>query len=140
MTKITRVKTGSKLEDFSSYSRAVAVGDWILLSNTAGRNPETQEIPEDLLEQTHQVFANIERALKAVGSGLADVVQTRVHLKSPEDAYAVMEVHGEKFRGIDPVTTVTCPPMASDAYKVEIEVTAWRGASGLPDETITLSS
>ncbi|MWV29048.1 RidA family protein [Aurantiacibacter rhizosphaerae] len=139
MTKITRVKSGSKLEEFSSYSRAVAVGDWILLSNTAGRNPDTQEIPEDLLEQTHQVFTNIERALEAVGSGLADVVQTRVYLKSADDAYAVMEVHGAKFRGIDPVTTVTCPPMASDAYKVEIEVTAWRGAADLPAETVSLA-
>ena len=140
MTTKTKVKTGSKLEEFSSYSRAVAVGDWVLVSNTAGRNPQTQEIPDDLLEQTHQVFANIARALEAVGSSLADVVQTRVFLKSPEDAHAVMEIHGAKFRGIDPVTTVTCPPMASDIYKVEIEVTAWRGAAGLPCETISLGS
>ena len=60
MTRIVKVKTGSKFEEIGSYSRLVAVDDWIYVSNTAGRNPETKEIAEDLLEQTQQVFTNIE--------------------------------------------------------------------------------
>ncbi len=42
--------------------------------------------------------------------------------------HGVMDVIGEKFRGIDPATTVTCPPLGSTVYKVELEVTAYRGA------------
>lgn len=129
MTKIVKVKTGAKLEKLSNYSRIVMVDNWIYVSNTAGRNPETQEIPEDLEAQTRQVFANIETALSAVGSGLQDVIATRVFIQNPPDTPVVMRIFGEKFKGVDPTTTVTCPPLGSGVYKVEIEVTAYRGAA-----------
>jgi len=139
MTKIVKVKTGGKLEQLSSYSRIVMVDNWISVSNTAGRNPQTKEIPEDLREQTLQVFENIENALKAVGSGLEDVISTRVFIQTPSDTPAVMEIFGEKFRGVDPTTTVTCPPLGSSVYKVEIEVSAYRGASKAEIEYIDTS-
>lgn len=139
MPRIVKVKTGTRLEEISSYSRLVAVDDWIFVSNTAGRDPETKEIPSDLIEQTRQVFANIERALKVVDAGLADVVSTRVFIQNPEDTPTVMEIFGEKFRGVDPTTTVTCPPLGSSAYRVEIEVTAFRGAGAADVERIDTS-
>lgn len=129
MTDIIKVKTGSKYEALGSYSRLVAVDNWIFVSNTAGRHPQTKEISDDLLEQTHQVFANIEAALAAVDASLADVVCSRVFIQNPADVATVMGVVGEKFRGIDPASTVTCPPLGSTVYKVELEVTAYRGAS-----------
>lgn len=138
MTKITKLKTGTKLEDMSSYSRAVSVDNWIFMSNTAGRNPETGEIPENLIAQVHQVFANVERGLNAMGASLNDVVSTRVFVPNPEDTFAVMEIFGEKFRGIDPTTTVTNPFLGSKAYKMELEVTAFRGASDAETTYINL--
>ncbi len=129
MTQITKLKTGSKFEDMASYSRLVAVDDWIYVSNTAGRNPQTQQIADDVIEQLQQVFANIETALAAVDSTLADVICSRVFIQEPADVPRVMEAIGAKFRGIDPATTVTCPPLGSTIYKVELEVTAYRGAS-----------
>lgn len=129
MTQITKLKTGSKFEDMASYSRLVAVDNWIYVSNTAGRNPQTQLIAEDVIEQLHQVFANIESALAAVDASLADVICSRVFIQEPADVPRVMEAIGEKFRGIDPATTVTCPPLGSTVYKVELEVTAYRGAA-----------
>ncbi|WP_028696418.1 RidA family protein [Pseudomonas cremoricolorata] len=128
MTDIIKVKTGSKYEEMGSYSRLVAVDNWIHVSNTAGRDPQTKEISDDLIEQTHQVFANIEAALAAVDASLADVVCSRVFIQNPADVAQVMGVVGEKFRGIDPASTVTCPPLGSTVYKVELEVTAYRGA------------
>jgi len=129
MTNIIKLKTGSKYEEMGSYSRLVAVDNWIHVSNTAGRNPQTKEISEDLIEQTHQVFANIEAALAAVDASLADVVCSRVFIQNPADVAQVMGVVGAKFRGIDPASTITCPPLGSTVYKVELEVTAYRGAS-----------
>ncbi len=129
MTKIVKLKSGAVLEEKSSYSRLVAVGDWIHVSNTAGRDPETKLIPEDVAAQTHQVFANIARALQAVGSGLGDVIAARVFIQDPADTPRVMEIFAEMFRGVDPALTVTCPPLGSSVYKVEIEVTAYRGAA-----------
>lgn len=140
MTKIVKVKTGSKLEEISSYSRLVCVDNWIFVSNTAGRNPETKEIPEGVLEQTHQVFSNVEAALKAVGASLADVVMSRVFIQNPADTQAVMTLIGDKFRGVDPATTVTCPPLGSTIYKMELEVTAFRGASSAEVEVINTAN
>lgn len=139
MTQITKLKTGSKFEEQASYSRLVAVDNWIYVSNTAGRNPQTKEIAEDLTEQTHQVFANIEAALAAVDASLADVVCSRVFIQSPEDVPQVMNIIGEKFRGIDPACTATCPPLGSTVYKVELEVTAYRGAAQAQVTQITLA-
>ncbi|RDL45611.1 RidA family protein [Marinomonas piezotolerans] len=139
MTTIKKVKTGSKFEEIGSYSRLVAVDNWIYVSNTAGRNPETKEIPEDIIEQTEQVFKNIEAALASVDSSLGDVVMSRVFIQNPEDTHAVMTFIGSKFKGIDPATTVTCPPLGSTVYKVEIEVTAYRNASNIDVEQITIS-
>ncbi|MGO3344900.1 MAG: RidA family protein [Marinomonas sp.] len=138
MTTITKVKTGSKFEEIGSYSRIVAVDNWIYVSNTAGRNPDTKEIPEDVVEQTEQVFKNIESALATVDSSLADVVMSRVFIQDPADTHTVMEYIGSKFRNIDPATTVTCPPLGSNTYKVELEVTAYRGAAKANVEKITI--
>lgn len=138
MTKLVKVKTGSRFEEHGSYSRAVAMDNWIFVSNTAGRNPETQKIPDDVAEQTRQVFANIEAALAAVGACLADVVASRVFIQDPQDIEVVMTAVGERYRGINPASTVTCPPLGSTIYKVEIEVTAYKGASSAPVEEIRI--
>ncbi len=129
MTNVIKLKTGSKYEEMGSYSRLVSIDNWIYVSNTAGRNPDTKEISADLIEQTNQVFANIEAALAAVDATLADVVCSRVFIQNPEDVPEVMNVVGQKFRGIDPASTITCPPLGSTVYRVELEVTACRGVS-----------
>ncbi|QUG73927.1 RidA family protein [Erwinia sp. E602] len=128
MTQILKVKSGSPFEEKASYSRLVAVDNWVYVSNTAGRNPQSRLIPEDIREQTLQVFANIERALAAADASLADVVMSRVFIQNPEDSAVVLAVLGEKYRGINPATTITSPPLGAAEYKVEIEVTAYRGA------------
>ncbi|MGM3227080.1 RidA family protein [Dickeya zeae] len=139
MTRIIKVKTGSKFEEVGSYSRLVAVDNWIYVSNTAGRNPVSQEIPTDVSEQTLQVFANIEAALAAIDASLKDVVFSRVFIQDPDDVPTVMAIIGDKFRGINPATTVTCPPLGSTVYKVELEVTAYRGAASADVQEITVA-
>jgi enamine deaminase RidA (YjgF/YER057c/UK114 family) len=139
MTKIVKVKTGSAYEEKFSYSRIVAVDNWIFMSNTAGRSPQTKLIAEDITEQTHQVFTNVETALSAVGASLRDVVSARVFIQFPEDMATVNEIVGQKFRGINPAITTTCPPLCSKEYKVELEVTAYRGASTAETEEILIT-
>lgn len=139
METVIKVKSGSKFEDSASYSRLVSVGNHIYISNTAGRHPVTKEMPEDVTEQSLQVIDNIERALMAVGSCLADIVAIRVFVPNPADADAVGAVLGEKFEGIDPACTLTCPTLGSDAFKMEMDATAYRGASTLEAEYINIS-
>jgi enamine deaminase RidA (YjgF/YER057c/UK114 family) len=58
-------------------------------------------------------------------ASLKDVVMSRVFVPNPNDVPAVVEILGEKFKGTNPATTITCAPLAAEIYKVEIEVTAY---------------
>jgi enamine deaminase RidA (YjgF/YER057c/UK114 family) len=129
MPEVIKVKTGNRFEEHGSYSRLVAVDNLIFVSNTAGRNPRTKQIPEDLTEQTLQVLSNIEAALASVDAVLEDVVSARVFVQFPDDVETVMTAYGNRMRGINPTLTMTCPPLGSTEYKIEIDVIAWRGAS-----------
>jgi enamine deaminase RidA (YjgF/YER057c/UK114 family) len=129
MPKVVKIKTGNPFEEHGSYSRLVAVDNLIFVSNTAGRNPRTKLIPEDLTEQTNQVLDNIAAALASVDAVLEDVVSARVFVQFPEDVETIMTAYGIRMRGIDPTLTMTCPPLGSTQYKVEIDAVAWRGAS-----------
>jgi len=129
MTDIIKVKTGNKFEELGSYSRLVAVDNLIFVSNTAGRNPQTKLIPADLTEQTLQALANIETALAAVGASLSDAIAARVFVQFPQDIDIVMAAYAQRMRGINPTLTMTSPPLGSAEYKVEIEITAYRGAA-----------
>lgn len=129
MPQVVKIKTGNPFEEHGSYSRLVAVDNMIFVSNTAGRNPRTKEIPEDLTEQTNQVLDNIAAALASVDAVLEDVVSARVFVQFPEDVHTVMTAYGIRMRGINPTLTMTCPPLGSTQYKVEIDVVAYRGVS-----------
>jgi len=129
MTTLTKVKTGAKMEDIVGYSRVVAIDNLIFVSNTAGRDPATGEMPESFKEQAEQALANIETALKAVGATLGDIVSYRAYAPNSDDLKEAAEILGAVFRGIDPCCTMTCSPLAAPYYKFEMEATAYRGAS-----------
>lgn len=124
--EVVKIKTSSLYEEKVSYSRVTQVGDTIYVANTAGLDYKTRIMSPDAREQTLQCFKNIEAALAAVDATLADVVRSRVAIPYAEDKEAVMAVLGEKFKGIDPASTITATPLAGE-YRVEIEVTDHRG-------------
>lgn len=131
MTDIVKVKTGSPANRRRD--------NLIFVSLTAGRNPRTKLIPEDPAEQTLQVLSNIDAALAAVGSTIEDVVAARVFVQFPEDIDAVMEAYAGKMRGINPTLTLTSPPLGMAEFKVEIEVTAYRGTARANVKEVTIS-
>ncbi|WP_157217963.1 Rid family hydrolase [Flavisphingomonas formosensis] len=139
MTEIVKVKTGSPAEERGAYSRLIAVDNLIFVSLTAGRNPRTKLIPEDPAEQTLQVLSNIDAALAAVGSSTEDIIAARVFVQFQEDIDAVMAAYAGKMRGINPTLTLTSPPLGMAEFKVEIEVTAYRGAAGANVKEVTIS-
>ncbi len=137
--EIIKVKSGSILEDKESYSRVLVLGEWIFMSLTAGRDYKTRAMPETAVAQAEQAFHNVEGALASVGATLADVVRSRVFIPNQGDVKEVMAFIGEKFRGIDPASCVTCSPLGGPEYLFEIEITAWRGAGKLPQKYLNIS-
>lgn len=137
--EIVKVKSGSILEDKEAYSRVVALDNWIFMSLTAGRDYKSRAMPDTALEQAKQAMKNVEGALAAVGSGLEDVVRRRIFIPRQEDVPEVMAYMGEKFKGVDPASCVSCGPLGGTEYLFEIEITAYRGAGRLPQKQVVIA-
>ena len=120
------ISSGSTFEALVGYSRAVVDGDWVFVSGCTGFDYAAGTISDDVTEQTHQTFRNIEWALGEAGASLSDVVRVRVYLDSRDDFAVVGEVQGSYLRDIRPANTTVIAPLIDARMKVEIEVTAHR--------------
>ena len=126
MTERRLISTGSSFEELAGYSRAVVDGDWVFVSGTTGFDYASGDIADDVVEQTHQTFRNVEAALAEAGCGLADVVRVRVFVAAREDFARVAPILGAYFRDIRPANTSVVAALVDERMKVEIEVTARR--------------
>ncbi len=124
MTPRTRVSSGSPYEPVIGFSRAVRVGDRVLVAGTAPVFPDGS-CPDDPAAQARRCFAIIEDALATAGARLTDVVRTRMLLTDPADAGAVGAVHGEVLGHVRPAATmVAVAALLDPRWKVEIEAEA----------------
>lgn len=124
-----RISTGSDYEKLVGYSRALAVGEWVFVSGTTGRDHDTGEIPEDVVAQTHLCFRTIARALDEAGSCLADVVRARIIMVDRADDARVAPVVGQYLQPIGPALTTFVADLLDPRLKIEIEATALVGSS-----------
>lgn len=119
-----RVTSGSPFEATIGFSRAVRVGDRVLISGTAPIWPDgtCDERPD---RQARRCFEIIDEALRAAGATFDDVVRTRMFLTSADYADAVGTVHGEIFATVRPAATmVVVAALLDSRWKVEIEAEA----------------
>lgn len=120
-----RVTSGSPFEASIGFSRAVRVGDRILVAGTGPVWPDGS-CSDDPAEQAQRCFEIIGLSLEEAGAGLADVVRTRMFLTSVADADAVGDMHGRLFGAIRPVATmVVVAGLLDPRWKVEIEAEAY---------------
>lgn len=120
------ILNGNPLEDKIGFSRAVKVGPYISVGGTApvGENGETIGIG-DPAAQTRRCLEIIKAALEDAGSGLEDVVRTRIILTRIEDWEEVIKVRAEYFKKIKPVDTVMqITRFINPDWLVEIEADA----------------
>ena len=126
MNKRINISSGTKWEDIVGYSRAVRIGNSIEVAGTTAVDETGQVVgPGDSAKQTQFILSKIEKALKAAGAALEDVVRTRMFVTNITDWEAIGRVHGEYFRDIQPAATmVEVKSLISPELLVEIEVTA----------------
>ena len=118
-----RVSSGSPYEDVIGFSRAVRVGERVLVSGTAPIWPDGNVDP-DPATQMRRCIEIIATALGEARASLNDVVRTRTFLVDP-DAEAIQRVHGEAFGEIRPASTmVVVRALLDPRWKVEVEAEA----------------
>lgn len=119
-----RHSSGSPFEPVIGFSRAVRVGDRILVSGTAPVWPDGSCDP-DAAVQARRCLEIVVEALGALGAGTADVVRTRTYLVDARDQEAVGRAHGEVFRDVMPASTmVVVAGLLDPRWRVEIEAEA----------------
>ena len=120
----TTVRSGSPFEATIGFSRAVRVGDRVLVSGTAPVWPDGS-VDADVGVQARRCFEIILAALAEAGAEPRHVVRTRMFLVDAADGDTVGRVHGELFGGIRPAATmVIVSALLDPRWKVEIEAEA----------------
>lgn len=124
------VSSGTVWEELAGYSRAVRIGDRILVSGTTATGPDGLVGGDDPAAQARYALEKIEKAIQQLGGRLEDVVRTRVYVSDVAHWEAVARVHGERFGQIRPVNTLVEAKLVGPQYLVEIEAEAVIGAGG----------
>jgi enamine deaminase RidA (YjgF/YER057c/UK114 family) len=118
------VSSGSPYEPLIGFSRAVRVGDRVIVSGTAPIRADG-EVDEDVTAQARRCLQIVGEALAEAGANLADVVRTRTYLVDANDAEAVGRVHGEAFGDIRPASTmVVVSGFLDRRWRLELEAEA----------------
>ncbi|WP_337876640.1 RidA family protein [Elioraea sp.] len=120
----THITSGSLFEEQIGYSRAVVDGDYVWVSGTTGYDYATMTIADDVVAQAEQCFRNIAAALAQAGCSLDDVVRAFFIVPKRQDwepCWPVIKKHLGKAR---PTSTLIHAGLATDAMRIEIEVTA----------------
>jgi len=120
----THVASGSPYEPTIGFSRALRVGDRVLVSGTAPVWPDGSCDPDPGV-QARRCLEIILAALAEAGAGPEHVVRTRIYLTASAHWEAVGRAHGEVFATVRPAATmVVVGALLDPRWRVEIEAEA----------------
>jgi 2-aminomuconate deaminase len=122
------------------FPHVKVVGDLIFVSGTSSRRPDNTfegvSVDDlgvtdlDIRAQTRAVIENIADILRAVGSGLEDLVQLTAYLVNMNDFGGYNEVYGEFFDERGPTrTTVAVHQLPHPHLLIEIQAVAHRSTT-----------
>ncbi|GAB5378271.1 MAG: RidA family protein [Acuticoccus sp.] len=120
------VSNGNPMEEIVGFSRAVRVGSFIAVGGTAPVDRDGKTVGKgDVFAQTRQCFEIIKSALEEAGSGLDDIVRTRVILTDIDNWKDAIEARKAYCRDARPVDTIMAVSrFVNPEWLVEIEVDA----------------
>ncbi|MGK0219394.1 MAG: enamine deaminase RidA (YjgF/YER057c/UK114 family) [Planctomycetota bacterium] len=124
MSSRKNISSGSPYEPRFGFSRAVRVGDRVLVAGTGPIWPDGS-CSDDPAVQTRPCIEIMEEALIEAGASLNDVVRTRMFVVDAADGEAVGAVHGEFFSEVRPAATmVLAGGLLDPRWRIEMEAEA----------------
>jgi enamine deaminase RidA (YjgF/YER057c/UK114 family) len=118
------ISSGSPFEPRYGFSRAVRIGDRVLVAGTAPIWPDDFVDP-DPAQQARRCIEIMLGALEEAGGARGDVVRTRMYITDPAHADVVGAAHGEFFSEIRPAATmVVVDALLDPRWHVEMELEA----------------
>jgi len=129
MAKATRkfISLSEGEKDFA-MSRAVVQGDWCFVSGTVGYDYSKGELPESAAQQTSNAFTNIMAALKETEFELGHTIRVQYTVSDRKYVKEVLPVIKQYMGNILPAATMVIAGMVDEKMKVEVEITAFKGA------------
>ncbi len=122
--------SGSPYEAQFGFSRAVRVGDRIIVAGTGPVEDDGSTTPGGAAEQAARCCTLIARAIEQLGGSADDVVRTRMFLTDIGQQDDVGSVHARFFGSARPAATmVGVSALCRSEWLVEIEAEAVVGAS-----------
>ena len=124
--KREEIRVEGQAEPISHFTDAVRAGELLFVSGIVAVNGEGRLVGgDDVVEQTRQIFRNMDEVLTAAGCGFADVAKVTVFLTDIDDRPRINPVRQEVFGDTRPASTlVEVPRLAVEGAKVEIECVA----------------
>ncbi|HEY6634103.1 MAG TPA: RidA family protein [Acidimicrobiia bacterium] len=121
------VSSGSPFEPRYGFSRAVRVGDRVLVAGTAPIWPDDFVDPDPGVQATRCLEIML-AALAEAGGSPGDVVRTRTYITDAAHADAIGAAHGAVFSEIRPASTmVVVAGLLDPRWVVEMELEAQLG-------------
>jgi len=124
MSDRTRIPPLSPFEEEVGFTRALRVGDRIIVSGTVGVAADGS-VPAQAGAQADIAFAEIIRHIEALGGTALDMVRVRMFVTDIADADAVSAAFTRALKPVRPTgTLVAVAALYDPRWKVEIEAEA----------------
>ena len=126
MASRINITSGAPWEDLVGYCRAVRIGNVIEVAGTTAVDDDGNVVgPDDPYTQTRFILSKIEKALKACGATIQDVVRTRMYVTDISRRLEYGQAHGEPFRDVKPAASmIEVKGLIQPGLMIEVEVTA----------------
>ncbi|VDA99470.1 RidA/YER057c/UK114 superfamily protein [Olavius algarvensis spirochete endosymbiont] len=91
------IKTALAPRSIGPYSQGIRTRDFVFVSGQLPVDPNNNEIPEGIANQTERSLRNVQAVLKSADCTMNDVVEVLIFLKNMNDFAAMNQVYEQFF-------------------------------------------
>ncbi|MBM7716701.1 RidA family protein [Siminovitchia sp. FSL H7-0308] len=106
------------------YSQGIVVNNMFYSSGQIALTPQGELVEGGVVEQTHQVFRNLQGVLEAAGASFDTVVKTTVFIKNMDDFATINDIYAQYFSNHKPARSCVEVARLPKDVLLEIEVIA----------------